>query len=125
MLSGSRNTSTDAYSLVGDRRLGQGLVGDIGAENTLRFEVSLPGLEIGTAADHEASVVEARDSFTEHRAGAGVVTVQHDHELAVVVGEEFADPAGVRHVHPELDAEDVLVPSDARVDVGDCQRKVV
>jgi hypothetical protein len=50
------------------------------------------------------------------------VTVQHDHELAAVVGEEFADSAGVRYVHLEADAEHVLIPSDARIHVGDCQR---
>jgi hypothetical protein len=42
-----------------------------------------------------------------------------------VVSEKLADSAGVRHVHLEADAEHVLIPSDARVDIGDCQREVV
>ena len=85
----------------------------------------MPGFEVAAVRDHEPGVVKAGDRLAEQRAVVGVVTVQHDHELGVVVGEELADSAGVRHVHPEADAEHVLVPADAGIDIRDCQREVM
>jgi hypothetical protein len=85
----------------------------------------LPLLEVLAGRDHEAGVVQAVRRLVEEIAVVRVVAVQHDHEVHRVVGEELADAAGMRDVHPELDAEHTLVPGHAGVDVADGQGEVV
>jgi len=83
-----------AVGLVGDGRLGQRLVGDLRADDAVGLQVDPPGLQVSAVANDEAGVVEAGGRLAEQRTVAAVVAVQHDHELAGLVGEELADPAG-------------------------------
>jgi hypothetical protein len=122
MLSGSRNTRTEPYGSSAIVDCVSGLSAT-SARTTPWASMRLPGLEVRPARHHEAGVVKAGDRLGEERRVVGVVAVQHDHQLAAFIGEELADTAGVRNVDLELDAEDVLVPWDADVDVahGECE----
>jgi hypothetical protein len=75
--------------------------------------------------DEEPGVVEPGRGFGEQAAVVGVVPVQNDHELPVVVGKKLAHAALVRYVAAVADAEHVLIPADTGVDIGHGERDVV
>jgi hypothetical protein len=51
--------------------------------------------------------------------------VYHDHEFPLLIGEDFPDTAGMGNVNQEADAEDILVPANAGVDVSDGEREMM
>src|SRR5438445_771115 len=114
-----------AVGLVRDWRLRQRLVGRVGADDAVGFEVLLPRHQVGPGGNDEAGVAEAGDGLGEEGTVVGVVAVKDDDEVHGVGGEQLADTTSVRHVHLVGDPEDGLVPRDAGIDIGDGDGDVV
>jgi hypothetical protein len=85
----------------------------------------LPSLELVATANSQADVVETGASLSETFPFIGIVAVKDDRESRVVVRKKLSDTASVRHLHPKLEAKDLLIPRDAGVDVGHRKRYVM
>ncbi len=85
----------------------------------------LPRLQIGARGDPHANVIEPGLRLGERLPLIGVVAVQHEDELPLVIGEELARATRVRFFHPVGEAENPLVPGDAGVEIGDGEGDVM
>src|SRR5215207_8042598 len=85
----------------------------------------LPRLQIGARGDPHANVIEPRLRLGERLPRIGVVAVQHEDELPLVISQELARATRVRFFHPERESEDALVPGDAGVEIGDGEGDMV
>ena len=105
--------------LVSDRRLGEWLVGCIGAYHAIGLEMILSKFQIAPRRNREAGMVEPDRGFAEEATAVGVMPVQGKHQLPVASSEDSPDAAGVRYVEDGVDIEDRFVPSDAGLEIGD------
>jgi len=55
--------------------------------------------------------VKPGSRFAEEAAVIGVVAVEHDYQLPLLVGEELADPSGMWGIHQVAYLEHVFVPA--------------
>jgi hypothetical protein len=70
-------------------------------------------------------VIESCLGLDERLPRIGVVAVQHEDELPLVISQELARAPRVRFFHPERESEDALVPGDAGVEIGDGEGDVM
>ena len=91
----------------------------------MAFEVLLPPFEVGARRDDEADVVEARPGLGEDLVLVGVVHVQREGQRPVAVGEDAGRAPLMWGVHQMTDREDLFVPADAGVQIGDGERDVM
>ena len=70
-------------------------------------------------------MIEPRLRLGERLPRIGVVAVQHEDELPIVIAEELARATRVRFFQPVGEAENSLVPGDAGVEIGDGEGDVV
>src|SRR3954454_18661999 len=101
-----------AEEMVLDRGLRARLVSDWCSVDPLRIQVGLPDFQIRAAGNSQSDVIETSPRLGEELALVGVVAVQGEDQLHVLVGQDLARAARVRHLHAERDPEDALVPGD-------------
>ena len=111
--------------LVGDWGLGQWLFGCIHPGDTVRLEMCLPRLKVGSSGHDEPGVVQPGGGFAEKTAIISAVTMQYKHQFVRIVGEYPADTALVGRVHQEVNSEDIFVPANAGVEVSYSESEVV
>ncbi len=88
-------------------------------------EVILPSLQLCAAANRESRMIQSRPPLGEFFPLVGVVAVEDDRQRPLLVCQHHSGPTFVRRLQKQRQAEDVLVPNHAGIEVGHCDRQVV
>ena len=85
----------------------------------------LPRLQISARGDPHANVIEPCLCFDERLPLVGIVAVQHEDELPIVIGQQLARATRVRFFQPVGKAKNTLVPGDTCIEIGDGEGDVM